>query len=98
MARRPKVEWTVRVIAPREGINQLPGVWIEQLRHMGHCKVLAENDNRSVIEFRAPHGIDDTRVWAGMESERMRSFMINAVAAPKWDGIEKVNIDVVWGN
>lgn len=84
-----KQEWTVRVVQLNVGsieqMNHLPGVWVEQLRYMGHARELAQLDNpdRVVIEFYAPRGTD-SRIWAGQNAERMRSFGINAAAAPKW--------------
>jgi hypothetical protein len=85
-----KQEWTVRVINYEDGPgalrNHLRGVWVEQLRYMGFVKELAnlENPPRTVLEFYAPKGID-SHVWAGQNAERMRSFGIDAAAAPKWD-------------
>lgn len=84
-------EWTVRVVQFRPfPLNNdfLTGMWVEQLRYMGHCKLLAEFDDpdRMVIEFYAPdpHSAQQTKVWAEQNAARMRSFGVNAVAAPKW--------------
>ena len=89
-----KQEWTVRVVqitsdqipAPLAKRDELPGVWIECLRYMGLAHELATLDNpeRNVIEFYAPHGYD-SQVWANQNADRMRSFGINAAAAPKWE-------------
>jgi len=52
------------------------------------CKDVDPQDNLSqVIEFLCPdpRGID-TKAWAEMQAQRMQSFGINAVAAPKWGG------------
>lgn len=90
--------WTVRVIVPTEHDGHVPdnhllGVWIEQLQHMGIVKVLKEDHAPvegtpyAVLEFEYPGrttGID-TQIWARQEAERMQSFGINAVHAPKWD-------------
>lgn len=85
-----KQEWTVRVVnvfdrtIGRGLYHELPSLWVEQLRYLGHLKVLAEHDDRSVLEFCAPKG-SDSKVWSDMNAERMRSFGINAASAPKWD-------------
>jgi hypothetical protein len=96
MPRKP--EYTVRVVqfidqnigsALVENDN-IPSVWVEALRYMGHAKELAhitepsEGPERVVIEFYAPRGLD-TQVWANHNAERMRTFGINAAAAPKWE-------------
>ena len=79
--------WAIRVINFFGRADGLPNVWIEQLRHMGHVNVLREYDDRSVLEFLPnPHMPRDlTIAWARQESERMQSFNLNAVAAPKWE-------------
>lgn len=91
-----KIEWTVRVInygsdfPPVDGMadvnNRLPGVWIEQLRYLGFCRELAtfENPEREVLEFYCQARGIDTKVWAEQNAARMRSFGIDAAAAPKW--------------
>lgn len=93
-----KTEWTVRLInfkpaerpAERQifrGDNEwLSGLWVEQLRHMGFARELAEFDDpeRTVVEFYAPRGTDSQH-WAKENAERMHSFGFNAVAAPRWD-------------
>jgi len=67
--------------------NHLAGVWVEQLRYMGHVRVLREytgNDAMpEVLEFEAPKGVD-AEVWCQQNAERMSSFGISAVVAPKW--------------
>lgn len=97
-----KQEWTVRVINYREdphrsryGRDELPGLWVEQLRYMGHARELATYDDppRTVLEFYAPSNID-SRVWATQNAERMQSFGINAVPAPKWDDEKFVGNDM----
>lgn len=115
--------WTVRVVnvipypvtGRARGHVGLNGLWVEQLRYMGYCKVLAVYDGRhepltpedrfmvergetgtftvryadnhsEILEFYAPAGHGDGRTWADQNAERMRSFGINAAAAPKWGG------------
>lgn len=83
-----KQEWTVRIVnhlpsRPLENTNLLPGIWVEQLRYMGFAKELADFENRTVIEFYAPRGAD-SKVWADQNAARMRSFGIDAAAAPAW--------------
>lgn len=91
-----KQEWTVRVvnyhrdnhgvgkIVRNYGQNELPSMWLEQLRYMGFAKELADYEDRNVLEFYAPRGAD-SRIWADQNAARMRSFGIDAAAAPKWD-------------
>lgn len=82
----------------RIGHVGLPGVWVEQLRRLGVLKVLREYDGfhaktekgdyvdgAEVLEIRCPdaRGLD-LRMWAESNAARMRSFGINAVAAPEW--------------
>lgn len=91
-----KQEWTVRVVNPVgdqtfKGLRPaLDGTWVETFRYMGFLSVLqaydgAVTDGSEVIEIRAPHGVD-TLAWAKQNAERMASFGINAVPAPKWGG------------
>lgn len=95
-AMKPRKQvWTVRVInfedTPGAVRNCLPGVWIEQLRYMGHVRELAslEDPPRNVLEFYCPDPkAHDTRIWAEQNAARMRSFGIDAAAAPVWDAAE----------
>jgi hypothetical protein len=64
------------------------GSLLEQLRRMGHARQLAHLDagqptERLVFEFYCPKGLD-SKVWAEGNSERMKTFGYNAVAAPVW--------------
>lgn len=87
--------WTVRLVMFNSSTMNppIPGVWIKQFRHMGLLRVLEVLEEgtlseRTVLEFEYPgsaRGID-TKIWAEQESERMKSFGINAAAAPKWAG------------
>ena len=89
-----KQEWTVRVVNWHDkiangrrvlGTNELPGLWVEQLRYMGHAKELASYDDRTVVEFYCPNPTKlDSRIWADQNAARMRSFGIDAAAAPIW--------------
>jgi len=86
-----KQRWTVRVVMFHDDrLNpQIPGVWVEQLRHLGCLRILKEADDRTVLEFDYPgdpRGVD-TKVWAEQEAERMASFELNAVAAPQWSSV-----------
>lgn len=83
-----KQEWTVRVVVWETGNSlDLPGIWVEQLRYLGYARELASFDEpaRTVVEFYCPNqrGMD-TKVWADQNAARMRSFGIDAAAAPKW--------------
>jgi hypothetical protein len=81
------VKYTVRVVMFKNSrLNPpIPGIWLEQMRHLGVCRILGENDDRAVLEFPAPAGTM-TQTWANMEADRMQSFGLNAVAAPTWTG------------
>jgi len=88
MPNRVKKIWTVRVVM-FEGDSMNPpivGVWLEQMRHLGYLNILKQYDNRTVVEFMCPHRGLDTMLWAQQESERMKSFGINAAPAPMWTG------------
>lgn len=100
-----KQEWTVRVVQlvnPNHLVTSdllLSGVWVEQLRYMGLAREIYasrqmgddKGPERTVIEFycRNPREYD-SKVWADQNAERMRSFGINAAAAPKWDGHSRI--------
>lgn len=94
-----KKVYTVRVINFLDHRDTLPGLWVEQLRHLGYLKILGENQPgkgvpRQVLEFRPPSAAS-SQVWADMESARMRSFGLNAVAAPEWEPMNgPINLDV----
>lgn len=91
-----KQEWTVRVINwgndgshEEDSPNRLRGLWVEQLRYMGHAFELASYDDRQVLEFYAPKGVD-SKIWAEQNAARMQSFGLDAVAAPKWNNYTPV--------
>lgn len=102
-----KQEWTVRVIVYETGNSlDLPGIWMEQFRYMSYARELANFDNpgRTVLEFYCPDKKgQDTKVWADQNAARMRSFGIDAAAAPKWlydrdggytDSANQVDMDI----
>jgi len=91
---------TVRVINYRGMRDELSSIWIDQLQHAGLLRCLSTEEIKTpttriesgiavteydVLEFYAPSGVD-VEAWAKMEADRMSSFGINAVAAPKWGG------------
>lgn len=83
-----KQEWTVRIVVFFEQDRDHAGLWLgELLRYAGLSRRLAEFKDREVFELQsrlpASH---DTKVWAEQNAARMRSFGINAAAAPMWDG------------
>jgi hypothetical protein len=89
---QPKRRWCVRIVQwpGRERLvnPRLPGVWMEQLSHMGSVQVIKPWDGTAegteVFEFICPvPGINEQQ-WADSEAERMRSFGISAAAAPMW--------------
>lgn len=91
-----KIAWTVRVVQFKDEKfpgyirhDELPDFWVEQLRYMGFARELATFDEpkpRTVIEFYAPRGAD-SKIWADQNAGRMRSFGINAAAAPQWHNV-----------
>jgi hypothetical protein len=80
----------------RDAQYEYLGLWIEQLSRMGFARELASLDGalateRVVLEFGpAPHGYD-SRAWAENNAARIRSFGLNAVAAPRWDNTKPVS-------
>ena len=54
------------------------GLLIEQLRYAGLLSVIADMDTHYVLQAYCPTGLLSD-VWAQQNSERMRSFGINAV-------------------
>lgn len=53
-------------------------LFIEQLRYAGILKVVKDvMDECKILYIYPPKGVDD-KVWADMNSQRMRSFGINA--------------------
>jgi hypothetical protein len=89
-----KVEWTVRVVSFEGTRDELPGVWIEQLRKMGYARAIGsfENPDRTVVEFYAPRGLNDY-VWSRQNAERMCSFGLCAAPAPKWGSDEQPDME-----
>jgi hypothetical protein len=83
-----KQKWTVRVINPHEETmppSRLSGLWVEQLRYMDLVKVLGDFDTHQVLEFKCPYPtVATSKTWAEQQAERMKSFGINAAAAPQW--------------
>lgn len=90
----PKL-WTVRIIVHEDSPLDLrnarrDSLWLgEILRYAGHSRVLhcgPDRPDRTVYELRPPHGPGDHRQWAESNAARLRSFGINAAAAPEWKG------------
>jgi hypothetical protein len=86
-----KRQWVVRVVQTEtpEGdhVNEggiIDGSFIESLRYAG---LITEHETDPYglttvcFDIRCPHGLD-SKTWAEMNAERMRSFGYNAVAAP----------------
>lgn len=93
MAKR--IEWTVRIIIHYEsGIDQRhagrDGWWLgEALRYAGLSARLAEfsePNRREVFELYAPRGVEP-KVWADQNAARLRSFGVDAAAAPRWSAL-----------
>lgn len=93
-----KQEWTVRIVIHHDDRHERHTIeaerdawWLgEALRYAGLSRKLAEftaGGPREVFELqcRLPASYN-TRVWAEQNAARLRSFGLNAVAAPMWDG------------
>ncbi len=87
-----KIEWTVRIVVWRRQDGHpdrdRASLWLgEFLRYAGLSRRLGDFTDREVFELQcrlpASH---DTKIWAEQNAARLRSFGINAVAAPMWDG------------
>lgn len=87
-----KQVWTVRIIIRQTGLDRQhagrDGWWLgEALRYAGISSHLAtfEDPHREVYELRCPdpRGID-TKIWADQNAARLRSFGMDAAAAPRW--------------
>jgi hypothetical protein len=79
----------------RHSHNELSGLWLEQLRSLDLINVIIDNEIveidgqetfKQVFDIYCPLRIStqETRDWAERHAERMRSFSINAAAAPAW--------------
>jgi hypothetical protein len=95
--------WTVRIIVHhdysdnadrrRQRSASRDAAWLgEFLRYAGISNWLAEftdgEKSREVFELRCPdpRGID-THVWADHNAGRLRSFGLDAAAAPEWNSL-----------
>lgn len=86
-------QWVVRVVNPIPSHNpkrtwgpSMHGAWVESLRRMGYLRVVRPYDGRNpyeVFEISAPRGVD-SKIWADGNAERMKTFGIDAAAAPEW--------------
>lgn len=83
--------WVVRVVLPTKLDNtyHVDPAFIECLRRAGLVQVqpTASSDTQ-VVDLIAPcKNVPDTKLWADMNAERMRSFGYNAVAAPSTEEV-----------
>lgn len=79
-----KNEWAIRVIQSHKSRDALPGLWQEQFRRLGLLKVIQSWDGtEGGMECFEIYGREPSREWAVMNAERMTSFGINAVPAPR---------------
>ena len=82
--------------ATEEARRARDSAWLgEYLRYAGLTRRLAEfqegEKRREVFELYCPNPKQhDTKQWAEMNSARLRSFGLDAAAAPKWDSYEPV--------
>jgi hypothetical protein len=98
----PKTKYVVRVVQltqsdprKRRGGNDMPGIWLEQLRYMGVINWITQDEQmlnvdpdgsvfKNVFDIHAPFRSFDTKIWSEQNASRMQSFGINAVSAPEW--------------
>ena len=86
MPRMKKQRWAVRIVTDSENSHDqsLTGnPMIECLRRMGHVRIHRDDQTGMCFDILAPAGIVDTQEWAKGNADRMRTFLINAVAAPE---------------
>ena len=88
----PKTEWVVRVALHRHGHDErdraFRGVGVdvlitEFLRYAGVTKVVKDTAETLVFDIHRA-GSTGTQEWAEMNAKRIQSFMVNAVAAPRY--------------
>ena len=90
-----KQKWVVRVIASKTEVmglqpDQTLSMFLEQLRYAGLVSICKEEwdkngeRDRIVFDIYPPKGVD-AQIWADQNAKRMKSFMINAAAAPAWN-------------
>lgn len=77
-----KQEWVVRVVLFEDQLKGEIGGMLECLRYAGLVSHLRDTELGLTFDIKAPHGVD-SKMWASMNAERMRSFVFNAEAAPK---------------
>jgi len=91
-----KTEWVVRIALARKydakGVNladhAFRGVGVdvlitEFLRYAGVTKVVKDTAETLVFDLHRA-GSTGTQEWAEMNAKRIQSFMVNAVAAPRY--------------
>jgi len=89
MPRKPR--WVVRIVTMREELdgegsslgNHTIGEFIECMRYAGMIKIHRDDGTGMCFDLLPPGypGID-TRIWAQMNADRMKSFGFNAECAP----------------
>lgn len=92
MGRTATKVWVVRIIQRYEYEtaldkileNPMPESWVECLVHAGMAdRVETGEDNHLVFDLLPPAGVTNTRAWAEAEAGRIKSFGMNAAAAPR---------------
>jgi hypothetical protein len=83
-----KRKWVVRVVLFTGHLQDdrlIQSPWItEHLRRLGYVTVHRDDEKGLCFDFLCPNKVYDTKAWAEMNANRMRSFGENAVAAPEW--------------
>ena len=92
-----KIKWVIRVVLFR-GIDQdeliAGNPLVESLRYAGIIRVHRDDASGMCFDLMPPSPvcipISNQKVWAERNSERMRTFGINAVVAPVVKGDEEI--------
>jgi hypothetical protein len=83
--------YVVRIIAEISGQYNNLGLdpdkirlLLEQLRYAGVINWIKDEADRVIFDLYPPTGVSSTKAWAEANAARIRSFGINAAAAPDW--------------
>ncbi len=75
------MKWVVRVVIHLDESRE-PFSLVESFRYAGLVKVHPTQMTSFCFDMLPPH-VSDSKIWAEMNAERMRSFGYNAEAAPQ---------------
>lgn len=86
-----KKTWVIRIVQLAEYTNPIDKLmaspltdsWIECLRYAGVVHVVETASENTVFDILPPANIRDSKVWAESNAGRIKSFGMNAAAAPR---------------